>query len=144
MELGTIKIAKSGFENYPGEYPENLAISSDGRFIAFDSDARSLVWDDVEDDYKDVFVYMNAPALTIDIIGNGSVPHQSTYDFDEIVTLTPIPDEGFAFDGWTGTDTADLVDKGDGTWEVTMDGDKSIIANFKVATIYIYLPMILK
>jgi len=143
LELGTIKIAKSGFENLPDEYPEHPAISYDGRFIAFDADAESLVVDDLNGT-KDVFVYMNAPALTIDIIGNGSVPHQSTYDFDRIITLTPVPDDAYAFDGWGGDDELDLDDNGDGTWSIEMDEDKSLIANFKIAKIYIYLPMILK
>jgi len=63
-ELGTIKIAKSGFENMPDEYPEHPAISYDGRFIAFDSDAESLVVNDTNGT-KDVFVYMHEPSSTI-------------------------------------------------------------------------------
>ncbi len=43
-----------------------------------------------------------------------------------------------------GRARADLDDNGDGTWSIEMDEDKSLIANFKIATIYIYLPMILK
>jgi Tol biopolymer transport system component len=145
-QTDTLKMAPIGLDKTPNDYPEHLSMSANGRFIAFDSNAEPLVWDDTNE-VKDVFVYANEPGLTVDIIGAGSVdvdPDKSTYNLGEIVTLTPIPDEGFAFDKWTVADPADLVDNDDGTWSITMDDDKSLIANFKIATIYIYLPMILK
>lgn len=148
LETGTIKMVTKGFEGQPEKYSGHPVISANGRFIAFRSDASDLVVDD-NNGTKDVFVYANEPALTVDILGPGTVnidPEKSTYNFKEVVTLTPIADEGYVFDSWTGADAADLIDNNDGTWSITMDDDKSITANFKldVFKFIIYLPMILK
>ncbi|MGB3617703.1 MAG: Ig-like domain-containing protein [Catalinimonas sp.] len=59
---------------------------------------------------------------------NGSImvdPDRSLYVENSTVTLTPQPDAGYRFDGWSGDasgDTAPLV--------LTMDGNKSITAMF--------------
>ncbi len=47
-----------------------------------------------------------------------------TYDSDTVVTLTPTPDSGSRFDGWSGDCT------GTGTCQTTMDSDKTVTATF--------------
>ena len=48
------------------------------------------------------------------------------------VTLTPVPNSGYVFGNWGGANAEDPSDNGDGTWSLTMDSDKSIIANFSL------------
>jgi uncharacterized repeat protein (TIGR02543 family) len=52
-------------------------------------------------------------------------PNQTTYHFNDVVELTAEPDPGYEFTGWTGdltsTDNPDLI---------TMDGNKSVTANY--------------
>jgi hypothetical protein len=59
-------------------------------------------------------------------------PAGPTYSEGTTVTLTPVPDSGYVFDSWTGTNAGDLSDNGNGTWSVTMGADKAVIANFEV------------
>jgi hypothetical protein len=69
--------------------------------------------------------------------GNGTValsPSGGIYSEGTIVTLTPVPSSGYAFGGWSGDNDTDLVDKGNGSWSITMNGDKSVTANFIVST----------
>ena len=69
--------------------------------------------------------------LTIEInSGQGSVsvnPNKNEYDSGEEVTLTAYPEYGFVFDGWSG----DLSGSSSPT-TITMNGDKTVIANFAV------------
>ncbi|NLF11903.1 MAG: hypothetical protein GX597_08945 [Anaerolineaceae bacterium] len=71
--------------------------------------------------------------LTAGDDGHGSVtldPAGGTYCTGTTVTLTPVPDSGYIFDSWSGTNSGDLTDNGDGTWSITMDANKSVTANF--------------
>jgi uncharacterized repeat protein (TIGR02543 family) len=66
--------------------------------------------------------------LTVNSIGNGSVvidPTQPTYNFNDTVTLTAVPDPGWSFAGWSGdvSSTANPLD-------VTIQDNCSIIASF--------------
>jgi regulation of enolase protein 1 (concanavalin A-like superfamily) len=75
--------------------------------------------------------------LTVTITGEGTVavdPEKPEYDCGEVVTLTASANEGSAFDGWQGPDSADLQDNGDGTWSLTMDGPKELTAQFSLQT----------
>ena len=69
----------------------------------------------------------NSYALTVAIVGNGSVdksPDAATYTHGTQVTLTPTPATGYSFSGWSGECT------GSGACVVTMDGAKSVTATF--------------
>lgn len=71
--------------------------------------------------------------LTINVVGSGSVtkiPDEPTYAYNAVVTLTPAADSDWNFNGWSGPDAGDLVDNLDGTWDITMNDDKSITATF--------------
>jgi hypothetical protein len=72
-------------------------------------------------------------ALSVTDDGNGSVtldPASGTYDENTVVTLTPVPNAGYAFDSWSGTNSGDLSDNGNGTWSITMSGNKAVTATF--------------
>ena len=67
--------------------------------------------------------------------GNGSVdlsPAGGSYVQGTTVTLTPVPDTGFAFSHWSGADAAGIVED-NGTYTIVMDEDKSVTANFVVS-----------
>ena len=59
---------------------------------------------------------------------HGSVtrsPDQAEYDSGTVVTLTPVPAEGYHFTGWSGA-----LSGSDNPAEITMDGVKSVTAEF--------------
>jgi hypothetical protein len=55
-------------------------------------------------------------------------PTGPLYEYGTVVTLTPMPTEGYTFHYWSGTDIP--INNNDGTWSITMDGDKNLTANF--------------
>lgn len=83
------------------------------------------------DDDKTVTANFGHPVttnnLTINIIGEGSTTGAGTYDEGTVVTITANPDYGYVFDGWTGDVVAN---PNSSTTTVTMDGDKTVTANF--------------
>jgi hypothetical protein len=60
------------------------------------------------------------------------------YNFNTQVTLSADADTGSIFTGWSGTCTST------GDCVVTMDGAKSVTAEFELATYFLYLPVIAK
>ncbi|BBO71366.1 hypothetical protein DSCA_52960 [Desulfosarcina alkanivorans] len=66
--------------------------------------------------------------LTVDQTGDGSVtldPAGGVYDFGTIVTLTPDPDAGWAFDSWSGD-----AQGSQNPYDIVMDEDKTVTAIF--------------
>ena len=66
--------------------------------------------------------------LAVETVGGGTVtivPEQTGYAPDTVVTLTPAADPGWVFNGWSGDATGS-----DDPLEITMDGDKTIVATF--------------
>jgi hypothetical protein len=47
-----------------------------------------------------------------------------------VATLEPVPATGWDFAEWTGADADQLVDNGDGTWSLMVDGPKALTASF--------------
>ena len=82
--------------------------------------------------------------LSVSVIGlGGSVgksPDQPTYTYGTPVVLTPTASLGWTFAGWSGPDVADLTDNEDGSWSLSMDTSKELVAIF---TYRVYLPMIM-
>lgn len=73
--------------------------------------------------------------LTATNDGNGTVtlnPAGGTYADGTVVTLTPVPNSGYAFANWSGPNFSDLSYNEDGTWSITMNGNKSVQANFSL------------
>jgi len=67
--------------------------------------------------------------LTISSTEGGQViiSGEGTYDEGTVVTLVAVPDECYEFVNWTG---ATVADPNSATTTITMDGAKSVIANF--------------
>lgn len=53
----------------------------------------------------------------------------SKFDEDAMVDLEVTAAEGFKFSAWAGADGADVVEE-NGNWQILMDDDKSIVAEF--------------
>jgi uncharacterized repeat protein (TIGR02543 family) len=78
-------------------------------------------------------------SVTVDPTGSGSVliePLKDSYHYGDVVTLTPIPEPGYTFSGWTGATVTDN--------QVTIEGDITVIAVFTKDTFGIFLPLILR
>src|SRR5206468_3643246 len=74
---------------------------------------------------------INSYTLSVSVVGSGTVaksPDQPSYGYGTVVQLTATPSPGQSFVGWTGdaSGTTNPLD-------VTMDGDKSITAQFTVS-----------
>lgn len=71
--------------------------------------------------------------LNITIIGNGSVscePDQTCYTYETEVKLTPTADFPWYFSDWTGPNATNLVNNGDGSWNITILNDTDLTATF--------------
>lgn len=78
---------------------------------------------------------------TVNPEGMGSVsisPLKETYQYEDVVTLTPSPTTGWKFVGWSGDVTST-----DNPLVLTIVGNTNVTANF-TNIFYIYLPLILK
>ena len=64
--------------------------------------------------------------------GSVTVPGEGSFTYREgtVVTLQATPNEGYAFQAWTG-DTGGIADLTSTSATVTMDSSHSIVANFK-------------
>ena len=70
----------------------------------------------------------NARKLNVTIDGNGTVqrsPDKENYACDEVVTLTPVPAEGYRFDSWSGALTGNANPA-----QLTMNATKDVVARF--------------
>lgn len=66
--------------------------------------------------------------LTVNVTGNGSVdlsPTGGSYNYGEVVTMTPQPAAGWTFSGWSGN-----LGGNSNPGFITMDGPKSVTATF--------------
>ena len=92
----------------------------------------------------DVSLTAEGITLTVSIVGQGGVDQRPDppYSHGDEVELRPNPDSGWRFDGWSGPDAADLGDNGDGTWSLTMDGNKAVTAIF--IPLRLLLPLVLR
>jgi len=78
------------------------------------------------------FIQQTAPSYTLSTVANPAVatisrrPDNASYQTGETVTVTAPTTEGYTFTGWSGasTSTASSV-------TITMDGNKSLTANYK-------------
>ena len=71
--------------------------------------------------------------LNITIIGNGNVncePNQTCYPYDTEIKITPNTEFPWYFSEWTGPNATDLVNNGDGSWNITILNDTEITSTF--------------
>ncbi len=104
---------------YTGIIPQDTAIEPSFTYVS------------PQNTYAIVNLLCEAPKLTISSTTGGTTdpaPGSYTYDPGTEVTIEAIPDSGYGFSGWTG----DVLDghENDNPITITMDGDKSITANF--------------
>jgi uncharacterized protein YegL len=71
--------------------------------------------------------------------GNVTTPGEGvfTYNASQVVDLIATPDSGYHFVNWTG-DTSAIANKNLATTSITMNGNYSIVANFKVIPVVTY------
>src|SRR2546426_343355 len=105
------------------------------RFVGWSGDASGLAnpLSVTMDGNKNITATFEANSYTLGLttVGNGTAsksPDQPSYDYGTVVQLTATPSPGQSFVGWTGdaSGTTNPLD-------VTMDGDKSITAQFTVS-----------
>ncbi len=80
--------------------------------------------------------------LDIAIEGNGAVdvePQQSEYRYEQVVTLTAVPENNWTFNGW-GNDLSGLKK----SEEITILGDTVVYATFTLVEYRVFLPLIQK
>jgi uncharacterized repeat protein (TIGR02543 family) len=81
------------------------------------------------------FTITSGYTLTITIEGEGSVtkdPDQASYTYGQVVNLTAVPETGWVFDHWAGDLSGD-----ENPTSITMNGSKSVTANFTLSLGYI-------
>jgi len=79
------------------------------------------------------FVPTASYTLTVTPNANGTVvkdPNKTTYNFDDIVTLTPTANTGYSFSGWIGTNGTEVNDAN----KILMNSNKTVEANFIAGT----------
>jgi hypothetical protein len=121
------------FAGWSGLDAGDLSDNGDGTWdLAVDGD-KEVTATFTEDEYS----------VSVTIVGSGVVHNSpgNPYTYGETATLEPVASLLWSFAGWSGPDAGDLSDNGDGTWDLIMDGDKSLTATFVQYTYY--LPMAL-
>ena len=71
--------------------------------------------------------------LNISIIGNGYIshnPNQTCYTYDTEIKLTPNAEFPWYFNEWAGPNATELVNNGDGSWNITILNDTELTAIF--------------
>jgi len=111
------------FSSWTGDDADDLTDNGDG------------TWSITMDANKSVtanFAALPQYALIAGDDGHGSVtlnPEGGTYCTGTTVTLTPVPDAGYFFDSWSGTDSSDIINT-IGIYTIVMNGNKSVMAHF--------------
>jgi hypothetical protein len=113
----------------------------DGPDVADNGDG---TWSLLMDEDKVVQAEFSLRQLRVDVtyqgLGRVRILPGNPYTYGELATLQPLPDAGWIFGGWAGQHAPELVDNGDGTWTLTMDGDKDLVARFIQGRVF--LPLI--
>ena len=140
-ETALVAVATDDTQGNAGSF--SGAISSDGRYVAFDSDASNLVSGDTNG-LPDVFV-RDLSTVTLSLSGSGgqvsvegvpqALPWSDIFAYGTSVSLEAMPDECWQFHEWSG----DLTGS-ENPVTITMDGDKDIAATFVSSSIFTDVP----
>ena len=107
-------------------YAADLDGDGDLDMLSASQDDNKIAW------YENVNTMPVTYTLTINQVGQGSVdqiPAGSSFDPNTMVTLTPLPGEGYYFSSWTGSLTGSANPA-----TITMDANKSVTALFQQKT----------
>jgi hypothetical protein len=121
------------FIGWSGDNEDDLIDNGDGTWL--------LV---IDGDMTVTANFAQARRLDVDVVGNGSVvldPEGPFYAEGSLVGLRPTAGTSWTFIGWGGDNKDDLIDNGDGTWLLVIDGDKAVTANFAQSGV-VFLPLI--
>ena len=72
--------------------------------------------------------FKSAYTLTVNTVGLGAVtksPYKATYNYGDVITLTPVGDEGWSFSSWSGDLTGNTNPA-----TITMNANKTVTATF--------------
>jgi uncharacterized repeat protein (TIGR02543 family) len=88
---------------------------------------RQNTWHDMPDHFKNSYVIEFFRPLNLDFVSvsNGTIQGAGAYQYGSSATLTATPNPGYIFSGWTGDASGT-----DNPLTLTMDGDKTVGANF--------------
>lgn len=121
-----------GFAGWSGPDAGDLSNNGDGTWdLVMDGD-KAVTATFSQDEYE-VTATTSGSGTVINTPGNPYLPGQTA-------TLKPLPNAGWTFAGWSGPDAGDLSANGDGTWDLVMNGGKSITATFERHKVF--LPII--
>ena len=84
-------------------------------------------------DVTATFVPATATRLNVSVAGAGTIgldPPGPWYGEGQVVKLTPSAAVGWEFSGWSGPNSGEVSNNGDGTWSLTMDADKTLTGTF--------------
>lgn len=113
--------------------PTNFAFAGWSGDLTGAANPATMTLDKTEVQITATFAPKRTLAVAIDPAGSGEVlldPPGGAYGEGMLVTLTPQPSTDWVLEQWSGPDSADLVDLGNGSWSILMDADKNVIANF--------------
>lgn len=82
--------------------------------------------------------------ILVDIGGSVENIPGNPYTYGQMATIIPVANENWVFIEWSGDDSDELTDNGDGSWSLIMDGNKEIRAIFKQEVFFLYLPSAFK
>lgn len=120
-----------------GVYGANLAAALDGS----DAPAHTAVVD-YAFEMNTPIAPEDAPALTTQVVGSGSItrnPNLPSYACGQQVTLTAVPNSGWAFSGWSGGLSGSTNPQ-----NITLNSPNAVTATFVELTYRVYLPLIMK
>ena len=118
------------FSNWTGTDAGDLVDNGDGTYsITMDAD-KSVTAN---------FIVTTLKTLTITTDGHGSVsinPTGGAYEAGTVVTITPVANSGYIFSSWSGANSSEVYNNLDGSYSITMDDSKVLVANFAVIPQY--------
>ena len=136
---GTLTGKTSQTVNYGEDGTPVTAVPNTGyHFVKWSDDSTANPRTDL-DVMANVSVTANFAADTFTLIagndGNGTVtlnPTGGIYDNSTTVTLTSVPNAGYMFSSWSGTNAGDIINTA-GVFTIVMNANKSVTANFEPA-----------
>ncbi len=113
--------------------PANYAFAGWSGDLTGAQNPATLTLDKAEVQVTATFAPKRTLVVGVDPAAAGQVeldPPGGVYGNGTVVTLTPKPNANYSFGQWSGPNASNLVNLGNGSWSIMMDGDKNVTANF--------------